>query len=703
MIEKAILPALVLGPMAAAFVGYLIGRKDKKARDYFAAAVTILEFAGILSLIAGGSEAALAIPGICGMGISFRADGFRMTFAWTACYMWMMTTLFSREYMGHARNRNRYYLFLLITLGAVVGVFLSDDLFTTFIFFEIMSMASYVCVVHEEKKDAMYAGGVYLAVAVIGGMVTLMGLFLLYQLTGTLAFSELLASCQKAFAGHELLFYVSGGLILFGFGAKAGMYPLHVWLPMAHPVAPAPASALLSGIITKTGIFGVLILTSHVFLHDDWWGTALLLLGVVTMLLGGILAVFSLDLKRTLACSSMSQLGFIFVGMGMQGLLGEENALAVRGTLLHMFNHSNLKLVLFMAAGVVVMNLHKLDLNEIRGFGRKKPLLAYVFLMGSLGIGGIPLWNGYISKTLIHESIVEYTKLLEEGHASAAISAIAGANGVLFFKVVEWLFILTGAMTVAYMTKLFAAIFVEKNNDEEVQRSFDKNRRYIRRQTANVLGVSATVLPFLGCFPSETLDCLADFCQGFLHGESPAHAVQYFSLANLEGGLYSVVFGALIYLVVIRKWILVKQPDGSTVYVNRWPQQMDLLKLFYEPAVLVWFPGIVGLVCRLAEGILDTCIRISQKTLYQPIRIWRRAEQGYLLSFAAGTVLNWISHILNRTIYRKKPVEHDYIEALTRRQRTLKQANKIVAASASFSLLMFGIGLVVTVLYLFLS
>ena len=137
-------------------------------------------------------------------------------------------------------------------------------------------------------------------------------------------------------------------------------------------------------------------------------------LAAVTMFLGAVLALFSVDLKRTLACSSMSQIGFILTGISMMCLLGEENALAARGTLLHMANHSLIKLCLFMCAGCVYMNVHSLSLNDIRGFGRKKPLLFISFLMGALGIGGIPLWNGYVSKTLIHESIVEYAEILAE-------------------------------------------------------------------------------------------------------------------------------------------------------------------------------------------------------------------------------------------------------------------------------------------------
>ena len=171
---------------------------------------------------------------------------------------------------------------------------------------------------------------------------------------------------------------------------------------------------------------------------------------------GALLAVFSVDLKRTLACSSMSQIGFILVGVGMMELLGTENALAVRGTILHMVNHSMIKLILFMAAGVIYMNLHALNLNEIQGFGRRKPLLKGIFLAGALSIGGIPGFSGYISKTLLHESIVEY-----------AIELSAHGEPSRWIHAVEWVFLITGGMTLAYMTKLFVAIFIEKHPFEQ--------------------------------------------------------------------------------------------------------------------------------------------------------------------------------------------------------------------------------------------
>ena len=178
-------------------------------------------------------------------------------------------------------------------------------------------------------------------------MVLLMGIFLLYHETGTLMIHELAQAC----AGKKL--YAAALCMLVGFGAKAGAYPIHIWLPKAHPVAPAPASSLLSGILTKTGIFGILVISCQILSHDELWGAFILLIGVITMFLGALLALFSINFKRTLACSSVSQIGFILVGVGMLGLLGEHNTLAARGTFLHMVNHSMFKLILFLVAAVM--------------------------------------------------------------------------------------------------------------------------------------------------------------------------------------------------------------------------------------------------------------------------------------------------------------------------------------------------------------
>lgn len=707
--------SLVFMPIAGAFVSYITGRKYKKYRDYVVSAITILEFALAIALlskyVAGGiTENMTEMSGVCGLGLRFTVDGFRAVYVCIAAFMWMATSLFSIEYFGHYRNRNRYYLFQLVTLGATVAIFLSADLYTTFVFFEVMSFASYVWVAQDERAESLRAASTYLAVAVIGGLVMLMGLFLLYHQAGTLEIDKLYEACR----GKDV--YAAALCMLVGFGAKAGMFPLHIWLPKAHPVAPAPASALLSGILTKTGIFGVLVISCKIFLHNGVWGTFILALGVLTMAIGAVLALFSVDFKRTLACSSVSQIGFILVGVGMQGLLGEENRLAVWGSFLHMVNHSLFKLVLFMVAGVIYMNLHKLDLNEIRGFGRKKPLLAFIYLMGALGIGGMPLWSGYISKTLLHESIVEYTEELAQ-HPGAAVVFTAGN-----MKVIEWVFLISGGLTAAYMTKLFVAVFVEKNRDAALQEKYDAQKNYMSLPGSAVLTIAAFLFPIMGMFSGGTMDKLANLGQSFMGLTASGEKVAYFSFNNLKGGLTSLAIGAFLYIVVGRLWMMEKQQDGSSVYLNRWPEFLDLEEYLYRPVLLVVLPTICGCVCNILDKFTDTLTKflikagavtagflntiadafvvLLRKTVYRDHTKMGEPKEGNELTNYLGGLANAASDLLNRTLRRGRSRTADYKHKLALDYTGLKETIFLITRSLSYGLILFCIGLCATLIYL---
>ncbi|MBO5283407.1 MAG: NADH dehydrogenase [Lachnospiraceae bacterium] len=616
------------------------------------------------------------IPGICGFGLHFRMDGFRLIYALVAALMWAMTTLLSGEYFTHHKHVSRFYLFLLWTLGATMGVFLSADLLTTFIFFEIMSFTSYVWVAQEENAPSLRAAETYLAVAVIGGLVMLMGIFLLFHELGTVEIAGLLSAAESC--ENKKLLYAAGVCLLVGFGAKAGAFPLHIWLPKAHPVAPAPASALLSGILTKTGIYGILILSCNLFYHDGAWGMLILALGVITMLGGALLAVFSVDLKRTLACSSMSQVGFILVGIGMQGLLGEENALAVHGTLLHMVNHSLIKLVLFMAAGVIYMNVHALDLNVIRGYGRKKPLLKGIFLVGALAIGGIPLFGGYVSKTLLHESIVEY-----------------GGGGL--FTAIEWIFLFSGGLTVAYMAKLFVAIFVEKNADAARQAAYEEKKPYMNRASGFALTVSAVILLVWGLVPHVTMDRAARLGQGFMGLQEAGEAVAYYSWRNLSGALISIGIGAVVYLAVVRG--LLKK--AKSVYVNRWPAWLDLEELLYRP-LLRLLSLLCGILCRILDSVVDLLVVILRKTLYRDSPLPYELPEGNLLTKTMGHVLNGIQWLGNRTWKRRSPTSREYVHLLAMKHAEIREDGFIIRRSLSFGLLLFCVGLGLTLVYILL-
>jgi len=558
-----------------------------------------------------------------------------------------------------------------------------------------MSFTSYTWVAHEENEKAMRAANTYLSIAVIGGLVALMGLFLLGNALGTLKISELYAAASAL--EDKTVLYVAGGCLLFGFGAKAGMFPLHIWLPKAHPVAPAPASALLSGVLTKTGIFGVLVVSCDILRYDAAWGTVILVLGTITMVLGAVLALFSVDLKRTLACSSMSQIGFILVGVAMQCLLAEENALAANGTMLHMVNHSVIKLDLFMVAGVVYMNTHKLDLNAIKGWGKGKPLLNFAFLMGYLGIGGIPLFNGYISKTLLHESIVEF----------------AHHSGNPLITVVEWLFLISGGMTLTYMTKLYICLFVAGEKPASAE------KKYMSPRSAVAIMLSAAVIPVLGMLPHQTQDWIAELGTPFMAGGHHAHAVAYFSLTNLKGAVISVAIAVVLYGVVVRK-LLMKRAGGETVYLNRWPEKLDLEELIYRPLLLKWLPGLCGgiisifgenkllipfckhamiglktvaaVVCNLPDGL----VYLLRKTVYRDSPFTPHEHKHYGIAHGIG----WLIDKIRRLLGLPPRKGENYSELVTDAALTLTETSRGIAGNFSFALLMACVGICVAIIYL---
>ena len=534
-------------------------------------------------------------------GLHFTADGFRIVYGLIALWMWALTTLFSFEYFNHEREHlKRYWFFTIATFLATEGVMFSADLMTSFVFFEILSLTSFTWVIHEETPEAVRAAKTYFFIAIIGGLILFMGIALMSYSVGTLDYGKLYEAIRAS--RDPKLAYAAGICILFGFGAKAGMFPLHIWLPKAHPVAPSPASALLSGILTKVGVFGILMTAVPGFLGNGRFGLIILTAGTITMALGAVIALFSVNLKRTLACSSMSQIGFILVGIGtlvlVSTLAGAEGGtghlsekameLAHSGLVLHMVNHSMIKLTLFMAAGVFVMRLHLLNLNDIRGYGRRKPMLIIPFALGALGISGVPFFNGYISKTLLHEGLV------------AAGEAMAGTAGSLI-HVVEWIFIISGGFTFAYMLKLFICIFVEKHPDQ--QAAYDAASPCMNRLSAGTLLVSSLLMPILGQ-PAVTMR-LAEL----MTGKSIAGHFHAFAWVNLKGGALSLLIGAAVYLIIVRK-LLMKEDR----YVNRWPAKLDLEDLIYRPLLLTILPAIVGAVTGFLNCLPDGLLILIRRT-----------------------------------------------------------------------------------------
>lgn len=548
MNPEVVLLYIIIIPLIGSGIGFFVGKKNEKLRDIFNIIMTGANLLLITYLYTSvmNEKVEVFIPNIMGMGLYLKLDMFRYIFVWLTSLIWFLITIYSTQYLLSYKNRNRYYLFFMITYWSTLGIFISNNFINLFTFFEIMSLSSYPLIIHDEDKYSHEAGRTYLIMAVSGGLVLLMGLFLLYDYTQTLDIDKIKYVIQDI--GN--IKYFIAGLIIFGFGVKAGMFPLHIWLPKAHPAAPAPASAILSGILLKTGIFGILITVELMGLNDIYISNVLLVLGFITMFMGGFLAIYQRNIKRILAYSSMSQMGYIIVGIGLMGILHEHKAIALYGILYHIINHMIFKVLLFMGAGVIYMKLHELSINGIGGFGRNKKVLKICFFIGSCAIMGVPGFNGFISKNLLHHALTEALHLY----------------GGFWLYVGELIFVISSAFTTAYLLKLFIAVFVEES-DHDIA---NIKMKVTGRALVPML-ILAGMIVFIGVYPKFIMNIIDKAAETF--NIYNTIDMNFYSFENIKSSFTSILIGTLIYVFFIRK--VLKKGSGE----NWW----------YENTVLNWF------------------------------------------------------------------------------------------------------------------
>jgi len=575
--------------------------------------------------------------------------------------------------LPHYGHEKRYYCFTLMTMGATLGAFYATHLVMLFLLFEMASLLSYPMVSHRETPEALRAAGLYLGLSIASGLVTLMGMFLLIPVSQDLFFT----SIRNAAAAGTIPAAVPW-LLLAGFGTKAGLYPLHVWLPRAHPVAPAPASALLSGILTKTGVFGVMMILAEV-IPGAVFGKALLVLALATMVWGGLMALFASDLKVTLAYSSMSQLGFILLGLAAASLLGEEGSLAAAGAIGHAMNHILMKGVLFLAAGVMALDVHTLDTDHLRGYGRRRPLLHLWFLLGAVSMMGIPfVGGGYVSKTLLHEGLTELI------HHTGGRFSLAQLG--------EWLFILSGGMTVAYMTKWYILLFWEK---PAMPQAAGETVPLLPRVA---MTAAALAMPVMGLLPGVTLFPLIQSALPTLHLAEMPHVPAVFSGEALTGGAIPLGVGAVLYLAAVL--LLQRRAAASGAVYRRFTSPLSLADGLYVPLFSVILPAALTLVCRALGDLPDAVGYLLHEKLFRKQQRRPEPPVGNRFTYGLGTWINALAQRLNRSVLRNHPMPIDYEYTLAAAWKTVTQGGRTISRSVSFGLMLLTIGLVVTIFYL---
>ncbi len=445
-------------------------------------AVLALELAAVaLALGKGGGLELLQITDT--ITIAWRVDAVACLFAALTCAVWFLVGIYAVDYMSHEHGQARYFGFYLIVLGVLVGLDFSSNLVTMYVFYELMTLASLPLVLHEQTKDAVMAGLKYLFYSVAGAFLALFGIFFLANVAPSLEFVPGGVLAGVDLAGKEGLLLASACCMVIGFGAKAGMFPLHGWLPTAHPVAPAPASAVLSGLITKSGVLAVVRVVFFIIgadrLRGTWVQDVWIVLSLMTVFMGSMLAYKEPVMKKRLAYSTVSQVSYIMFGLGVL------EPTAFVGALSHIVFHSLIKNALFMCAGGVILTTGWTRVKDMRGLGRVMPLALGCYTVVSLALVGIPPASGFVSKWYL---------------AVGALSSGTGVWGVLGPAVL----LVSALLTAGYLLPLtIQGFFPGADFDAgKIQEKGLEGKELSPWMLVPIMALTAGALLF-GCFPGS--------------------------------------------------------------------------------------------------------------------------------------------------------------------------------------------------------
>jgi len=399
------LPVFVAVPLATAFLLPIFGKKGKAAATVLANLATISLL--VLAIASIGQSRVYeigrwSIP----LGINLVLDGLSSLLLLAISVVSAAAMLFSARYMEQYTAKAKYLSLFMLMVAGMNGVALSGDIFNLFVFLEIASLASYALVGFGCEHEELEASFKYMVLGSIGSIFVLFAVALVYGNTGSLNMAYISKAIQSSGLNAGLTFAL--GLFIVGFGLKAALVPFHAWLPDAHPSAPAPISAMLSGVIIKAlGVYALARVVFNVFGVSVPTGWLLVVLGLSGMVAGAFLAIGQWDFKRLLAYSSISQVGYVILGIGLGGLIIARDgnlawaSLAILGGLFHLVNHSVYKSLLFLTSGSVQMSTGTRQLREMGGLAEKLPVTRATCTVASAAIAGIPPFSGFWSKLIL--------------------------------------------------------------------------------------------------------------------------------------------------------------------------------------------------------------------------------------------------------------------------------------------------------------
>lgn len=530
---------IILIPLLGALGATVLGPRDK-LRNIWVVSTSIITFILVL-LMYGPVIKGINIGGQLYKGISyqlpflphfdfsFKVDPAGLIVAAVTAFLWVIASIYATSYMTIEKKRTRFDFFSLATLAANMGVLLAGNFLTLFIFFEGLIIFPYALIAHKETPECLRGANMYLYMGVISSLSLLAGIIVLYSQTGSMAIQSVNQSVGLSLSSSTK--YLISALMIIGFGGKAGIFFEHIWLPNAHPVAPTPASALLSGAMIKAGAYGIFRVVNLLFVPRYSQGAEALLqwatmsnigyvmiwVGTVTMFLAVISALITSNSKRMLAFHSVSQMGYIMLGIGCAAYMGAEGAMGLAGAIYHIVNHALFKCSLFLCVGAVYFRTHQLDMYKLGGLWRNMPVVAIGLIVAVCGISGIPGFNGFASKTLLHHAILE-----AYDHSAHLLGGIKDGK----LKLVEIIFMLTAGGTFASNIKLFMLTFMGKRKQE-----YAEVKPAPLAMKISIALVSFAII-YIGLFPNWLLDKFIGPALGYFGFDPGSHA--YHQLYNIH-------------------------------------------------------------------------------------------------------------------------------------------------------------------------
>jgi len=410
----ALIPYMIFVPLSAAFLIPPFGKKFKNTGDLISCLSTAALAAMALCLAYSVAFAKVLVYKPCGwqphFGIALVVDGLSGMMLVAMNIVAFVVSIYSIGYLDTYTDRWKFSSLLMLMLAGVNGVLISGDIFTLYVFLEIAAISGYFLVAFGIAPDGLEAAFKYAVMGALASTFVLLSIALIYAQTSTLNIAEISILLSQGLQGEQVLKF-AGALLLAAFGIKAALVPFHAWLPSAYSSAPAPISAMLAGVSTKVlGVYTIMRIFFAMFAPTPQISAILITLGTLSMIVASILAFMQVDIKRLFAYSSISQIGYVVMALGVG------TPLAVFGALFHLLNHSAFKPLLFLASGAISRITGTRNMGKIKGIMKDSPVTGTATLIGSLSICGVPPFGGFWSKLIIiiaciqaHRPILAFT------------------------------------------------------------------------------------------------------------------------------------------------------------------------------------------------------------------------------------------------------------------------------------------------------